>query len=682
MDTITNKASGSHVLLIGIDAYPPTKVHPLTSCVRDVREISKCLRQTKAAVKVLAAGNTSTSSDDLPEERPTFDNVVESIRLIAKAAAPGDSVFIHFSGHGTVLPPEENLKVFSNENIGDLALVLLKRDEDDVYPLRGLKLAHLLKEMVCNSVHVTLVLDCCFSGAVLRRRGQERSDHAVDDNQSARYISWMSGFGPDYSPKEVDAIMPGNEYRDATTHGSWLLNPDGYIIIAACQPHQIALEHKDELGQSFGRLSYFLLEALREPNFGSFPNVSWGQIFSYIRGRFKTEHPQQTPAWYGNNSRLLESDDGVLGTRMTTPFIAYHQKNQTFRVECGKVHGVHNDDEFVLFLVGKPDEVQVKAKVSVLRPLTCDLVAASPGLMVESSRISIAARAYSRFSLRKFPILLGLDSLDGTEWPEIQLTRPWLRFIDNKACTRASFKVTLSTSGDGYSIEPVCAGSFQALPISLSTQKTIQALEQLAEYQLWKELSCPLAPDNIPQENFCVTLINLSEPRSPYLSGSRIQITDDETLQVRVDNIGPQTLYVYMYNFGSRWNIKNMLHGSSMVLFPLGRKTDKFPPENKYKRTGRMSKRFPMTVPDGKDMCEDEIKVFLTTSHTSFEPLELAIIKANLEDEKARPSAMRGSSSEAEAEDDDEKQLRQPDPEISEQWAMATFTIVTRNKGK
>ena len=64
-------------------------------------------------------------------------------------------MYIHFSGHGT-----------RNEETGDLSLVLLGEVSGIRY-LSGRELAALVDKMVKKRLHITLVLDCCFSGGVV-----------------------------------------------------------------------------------------------------------------------------------------------------------------------------------------------------------------------------------------------------------------------------------------------------------------------------------------------------------------------------------------------------------------------------------------------------------------------------------------------------------------------------------
>lgn len=158
-----------YAILIGINAYPES---PLKGCVRDVQEIKKYLEAmpNPVHIQMFTASPTDDSNSSRPIEDlelwPTHDNVTSSLKKITSSAKPGDFVYIHYSGHGTTVKPSGE---FSNRSTGDLALVLLEvANGTDIRYLRGLELAYLLRDMVAKNLIVTLVLDCCFSGSVVR----------------------------------------------------------------------------------------------------------------------------------------------------------------------------------------------------------------------------------------------------------------------------------------------------------------------------------------------------------------------------------------------------------------------------------------------------------------------------------------------------------------------------------
>jgi hypothetical protein len=245
-----------HALLIGINFYSE---RPLQGCVRDVEMIKEYLYSKTTSVQVEMFTATAPSDPALltpiedPEVWPTYENVTASLEKIISSANPGDFVYIHYSGHGTRI---EASSTFSNKSTGDLALDLLeKKNGNKIRYLRGLELAYFLKNMVIKGLMVTLVLDCCFSGSVLRH----------DDFSGVRCL--------DYDP-EIDMKHPPNPrkclsydsgdpaYRNSSMLPNWLIHPAGYTILTACGPLEIARELKFEDGHRRGALSYFLHRTL------------------------------------------------------------------------------------------------------------------------------------------------------------------------------------------------------------------------------------------------------------------------------------------------------------------------------------------------------------------------------------------------------------------------------------
>ncbi|KAI0189783.1 hypothetical protein EV127DRAFT_512167 [Xylaria flabelliformis] len=167
--TITNTR---YAILIGIDAYPG---FPLRSCAQDVRDIQHYLEENLDSLEIHLF-----STAEIPDLRetdsqvwepplcwPSYENVTIALDNVASRTKSGDSVYIHYSGHGTreIFRPYDE---FSSESTGDLALVLLD-GKDGVRALYGSRLALTLKSMVDEGLVVTLVLDCCFSASFYRR---------------------------------------------------------------------------------------------------------------------------------------------------------------------------------------------------------------------------------------------------------------------------------------------------------------------------------------------------------------------------------------------------------------------------------------------------------------------------------------------------------------------------------
>lgn len=245
-----------YAILIDINAYSNK---PLQSCVRDVQKIKECLERKLPSVDIQTF---TASSDDTPlkhpQSWPTCRNVTSIFETITSRAQSRNFIYVHYSGHDTKLNPCYER---SNQSIEDLALVLLNEDDSRAMSLPESRLINLLKVMIDKTLIITLVLDCCFSASVYR-----------DRDFNVQYLS-CSRIGASTYPSipEYD-FADGNTRstsRDASMRNNWLLNPDQYIILAACGPHEKTKGESEasEKKERYEVLSYFLFKVLFDQRF-------------------------------------------------------------------------------------------------------------------------------------------------------------------------------------------------------------------------------------------------------------------------------------------------------------------------------------------------------------------------------------------------------------------------------
>ena len=265
------------------------------------------------------------------------------------SAKDGDFVYVHFSGHGTMREPlkdASNLSIkgmapvpskFSNPSTGDAALAILEVTTE-IKPryLRGEELASLIKMMVNKGLVVTLVLDCCFSGSVIR------------DDSSIRYLKYDPKVDAAYPPASWVSTEGGatrTVYRNASMRSNWLIDPDRYTILTACGPSETTEDLVDCKGQRHGPLSYFLLRA-----FAKLGYVGGQQrhIYSHLCARFRETRDQrkneQNPMTYGNKNLGFFGPVGP--DHNPTPIPIIKLADNSLQLEAGHAHGICNGDQF------------------------------------------------------------------------------------------------------------------------------------------------------------------------------------------------------------------------------------------------------------------------------------------------------------------------------------------------
>ncbi|KAJ5335663.1 caspase [Penicillium brevicompactum] len=595
-----------YAILIGIDAYPRGS---LTSCVRDVTRIKECLEDKLSSVHVrtLTASKSSDPEIVTPREDPacwpTCRNVTSAFEAITSQAEPGDSVYIHYSGHGTRLDPCFD---FSNQSTGDLALVLLKGDQSPEEYLKGLRLACFLKKMVDKNLKVTLVLDCCFSATVYRNGGP-----------SVRYLPCDLVTAPSTLLDPEISFRGGNPCsakRNGSMRDNWLVEPNRYAILAACGPDENAKggSETSEKGLTYGVLSYFLLRTISAHGLG------WRHrdIHHHIRAIFWESCIAQHPVLYGNADQgffgPVQTHRGVRSARIV-------QREGIIQILAGQAHGVRDGDQFTVFFPtstsGDGNEERLIAKIIQVGGLTSQLELLDPHRKVQTGWI---AEPLTCAYLAQFPIHLAPDLPHRDEWLAALKERSLSTNINTPQIP--VFHVVLKNI-DEYEILDSSGQNLINLPAlprdQVDTGRICDVLEHLTRFKATKELNNQV-PNAAFRTSFDVQIVNDGAVFGPE---EQIEVRHNTPLELTINNKGDTTLYAHVYNLGPCWRVKGIIRATYEAIPPR-----KDPHNGSLSLPGKLSRRIRMTVPPiMKDYgsCEDIIKVFVTSQPTSFDLLEL-----------------------------------------------------------
>jgi hypothetical protein len=662
-----NTTAMNYAILIGINFYPG---RPLKGCVRDVQEIKKCLEGITNVkhIQMLTASrpdelNPSRPLED-PEFWPTYDNVVSSIKDVTSLAKPGDFVYIHFSGHGTTcsLPSE-----FSNTSAGTLALVLLNEaSSPSTRYLRGLELTQLLSKMVDKKLTVTLVLDCCQSGGVMR------------NDSSIRFLDYDPLVDSAYPPSSEHHIAP--TYRHVLASFDWLRNPNGYMVIAASGPHEIAQEHDfDRNGHYRGALSYFLLKAWKE---SGGPRAKQRLIYEYLSTRVRNSCRGQNPMRYGDN------DQGIFGGALPginqTSILIVRKPDKSLQLQAGCIHGICDGDQFAVYPFGdlNPESRSVGdpiiAEVMNVRTFVSDLTLSNiPSIQVRTGWV---ATPLTHLSLRKLPIQIQLNSplLEG--WKTVLKARQSLNiFSANQISGQSiSFYIAQNSEND-YEIRDESLNIIEQATTMHHEREDmshiLDLIEHIAKFKLVSNrINEALADPSYPfRENFNIKLTNSigkefhpgCSKRGWFQPGCShrecsIEVEDGDRLSLHVENKGDYDLYIYVYSLGPFWDIENALRANHAVI----------PSSPNNSTTRNWQKKLRIEAPDDMKRqtqyhYEEIIKVFLAGQPTSFTLLELPELGKSMK--KGRPYTTRATRG---------------DSTLPEDWAAVNFRIRVRSRGQ
>jgi hypothetical protein len=608
---------------------------------------------------------------------PTYRNILSSLERTSSEASVGSFVYIHFTGHGTTI---HSRSPFARNSAGELALVVLAGDGSEIQYLRGTELAYQLHRLVEKGLKVTVVLDCCASGSVVR----DRLDPLVKYLPYDLAVDVAHPPEPDPAPNEENEDA-GPVYRAASSRLNWLIDPEGYVVLAACGPTEKAMELDFGNGQFYGALSYFLVRAfIRRGGVGG----KHQYIYSHIVSRFREKCPNQRPMLYGNNTLCFFTDSTFPWHAAPIPVV----KTATgLQLEAGLAHGISSEDLFAIDPDDPTSDLTIAStsspltfKATEVRGLTSDLELLDSNAGAFTAASGLTATAITRLSLRRFTIGLNLQIPRSEVWLKAVHDRVSLHitYVDGtEDATTFTFIVTVLTN-DYYQIReygdliPDKLLPKSMYPLEENAEFVLDVMEHVARYWDIYNLREPNYSENPLREQFGVSLV-ASDDRNYHSqcyhpnTHPMALVKDGDSLELVVLNWGLSALYVNVFAMGAIWDVEDLLYANHEVIPQrLSYNALEFF-NNTSHNSGEWRLKIRMSLPkelgDSIERCDDYIKVCITSQPTSFMSLE----QPNLGEfltlrQKNRHRHRRG-------EQDTSASL--------EAWAMLTFPVHTYEAG-
>ncbi|KAF2185506.1 hypothetical protein K469DRAFT_540786, partial [Zopfia rhizophila CBS 207.26] len=602
------KATTHWAVIIGVNYYPEHYDRCLKGCVQDAEATKSYLGgaiEINANLVVLAASTPSVPGvppPEKPEEWPTCPNVIAQLRRIIDEAECGDRVYIHYSGHGT--------RLLSRDKRPELALVLLDCDGRKSKCLRSVTLAQALQKMVKKGLVVTLVLDCCFSGGVVRS-----SDYRGFD---VRFLEPDTAF----AINELDTIFSeaSSTFRDASME-DWLIDPKGYTILSACAPDQKAFEIEMQ-GERRGALTHFLLGALHTLRVNGI-KLAHHSLHEHLSTSFHAYWPQQTPMRYGNANLSFFGDSLLAPENGFVPI--YRKVDGRLYLRAGDVHGVFKGDEYFAYPFDTPEhangqveEGTANVRVTAVRFFESDLMEIGPTTIVR--QIQTGWKAKPLTSLSPWTINIGLlPSL--TRNGQLEIPAKGLRYArlvtrqgTEEHPTEEACMYNVAVNHNEYEVVNALFEKMLPIPtISCSSDGAakvlVNVLQHMAKFKYFEGVenraSCTTFQASFSLDSKC-----------PAGNANRIGIKHDAKWSFTAKNKSYKKLYMGIFNLRPSWEVKSLTSAS-------GGGTYLIIPAKKNGIDGERQLSMTMRVPefllkDSITECEDIIKVFITSKPTSF----------------------------------------------------------------
>jgi hypothetical protein len=537
----------------------------LKGAVQDVITINEYLLGSMSAIDITMLTATKALDDvhvrakEAAELLPTVDNLESSFKRIIDLGNPGDHVYIHYSGHGIHRPAD-----------GALALELVHPNNFEVRYFYGTKLRNAINCMLKKKLSVILVLDCCFSGSVLRTDGIHRSirylkhDKAIDE-QSMH----ISQFGDNTETR----------FRGAEIKFPTLLDPDGYTIITACGSDEFAVEI-NQAGLRMGALSYFLVDSLTALKKRGV-NISNQTLHQHLRARLHAHHPQQTPMLYGKSGFSFFRD---FNDDSSLTIVSAHRNvdDGCLILNAGLAHGVHQADEYALYPFDTPEDPGVmtshqalKSKVDLVHGVNSNLVTVDPQDLEKIKKGSAwKATLLMSFSSRKTKIRLLPPVPERHKLVEAANNHPFLILSagSEEIKTQAPvFQVDVNNEHI-YEVQDATFKKVFNLPSIACTpdgnhNAMLNMLGHIAKFKFFEGIENCMS-SGVFDKSFRLYCKDIPGEDGFY------EVEHGKSITLKFENLSSRTLYLAIFIFTPLWDITNMVfakgEGTCLAISPKG----------------------------------------------------------------------------------------------------------------
>jgi hypothetical protein len=614
------------VILIGLDFYVD-HTRRLRGAVNDVVDVQLFLSRnhTIKSLTTLVASGTEDESQREPTgpetSWPTYENVTREFDRVTRSAVSGDYVYIHYSGHGALSPT--TAEEYEEHPGSDAALVLYDRITGVRY-LHGIELASLLDQMVGKGLQLTIVLDCCHSGAISR-----------SGKRSVRGIPWDAKIAAAYpKPRQHQSSILTqltNRDRDASTSQHWLLHPQGYTLLGACGPTELASECSGGDGRMHGALTYFLFKTLSTISRNNLA-ISMGLIHRRVCAELRISLPRQHPVILGCPTSILLSHDRVDRSTRGGCNILDLLENYRVTLNVGRAHMVGLGDEYIV----KPfasDNTQITESSALYRIAAVhDLHSEAESIRPPISKAVVAkgwhaalikparARARVTLSLQRDEALCAMIAKS-----------PWLELVGFTEARSSipSFHVAIKDNGM-VSIDLGVGESIRHLPLDVAeeedgTKRLVTILEHLAKFVaiegLGNNITGPLVQADFSSDVATRVVPSSSSPEFSIDIGSKLRtnteksnnivtVRDEEVISIAFENHTRQSLFLMILNLTPLRRVSKIYPSSDRGEYK------EIPPRS-ASFTGRtsfkMRMKFPSILKSEVEEVEDVLKFFITT---------------------------------------------------------------------
>ena len=618
------------LLLVGIDFYPE-KSNRLRGAVNDVSDLELSLTDQHSEIKVIklvapTTGDPNQISPPGPETLwPTRKNLTAAVNHIVQEATSNETIYFHYSGHGTLRPTVNSGFTYQEDCGTDTALVLHEPNaQHGVRYLFGIELAILLEKFIKKGLQLTVVLDACHSGSISR-----------SEDDLVRCIPWNDAVASEFPVPErpTSELLTSKEkiYRDAIKSPPWLLYPQEYTLWAACGPHERARELRLGGERYNGCFSYHIMEALDFCARNQIRDITHEEVYQRVCAKMYSKEIRQNPVLLGTRlTTFLRHQEISRDIRSTHRIIKISERDICLNV--GLIHGSCIGDEYLIYLDGKGTQLVTRTTITDVYALH-SIATESPNDPVPqrgSNQMKVGycavvtKLARPRAHVRLYPEV-------GNALVDIVTRSIWLECLpthERVSIGTLCFSVAMK-DGQHYTILDSDDYPVQSLPLLAAANHPtiIFTLEHLAKFNFVQTLSNRRV-NSLLASDFALTATSRADTGNHLSSDDLIIIPHKTLVDIEFHNLTPEILYLAVLDLTPLRRIAHVYPAHKEYQFVLPSDAEKVLPKElarEIKPSSTIKFALRMTVPArlqtqqqqeqgyGQIRVEDELKFIVST---------------------------------------------------------------------
>ncbi len=625
-----------YALLIGINYYLPNLLpnglyyKSLRGCVQDINKVDEFLQHNlgvpeERIIKLTSSNSDGSAPPDPPERWPTYKNIVEGFGKLVSISEPGDQIFIHYSGHGGRAATTPEFQELKGIHGIDEVLVPMDLGNSEGNYLRDTELHYLLQRLVDLKRLVTIVLDSCHAGGATRAP----LVHPSVTGAGVRGLGMI-----DYTPRRSTSLVASPQLlketwissRDSTrsvkADSGWLLEPKGYVLIAACGASEYANEYPFNGKEKNGALSYWLLDTLKQMR----PGFTYKNLHDRILAKVHGQFVDQTPQVQGEINRLVFGGEELAAQHAVT--VLEIETNDRIVLNAGEAHDVRPGARFDVFALYTTDFTDISARIAVVEVTESGATSSKAKLInsIGGSAIEAGCQAvlFDRGTMRLCRRVrltapmdassngAGAKAITGVEQALKELPNGFIQLaLENDP---ADYSVTIRDDtfaicdSGGLEIENLYPAISIRQPDAAAS--VVGRLTHLAKYFNIRELDNDESRSPLAGK----LLVEVTGPSDESNNNGIPTFASGDTAVLRVQNNSDAVLNITVLNLQPDWGISQ--------IYPRGAAFETVDPGKGFKLPLKVK------LPPGYEKGTDVIKVFATIETTSFRWFELPALLA------------------------------------------------------